>query len=84
MQFLQRSEVCGNILANGGVGTPAGFDGADSGRGEGAVAGKEFGVFAGEDVVCYGAEGVRGAEGVAQGQHEGGLAGADGSGRGAG
>lgn len=42
---------------------------------------EELGVFACEDVVGYGAETVCGAEGVAEREHEGGFAGADGSGR---
>lgn len=45
------------------------FDRTDSVGGESAVAGEEFGVFAGEDVVGYGAEGVAAAEVTGEGEH---------------
>ena len=41
--------------------------------------GEEFGVFARKDVVGYGGDGVGGAERLAEGEHERGFAGADGS-----
>lgn len=42
----QSAEVRRDVFADRGVGAPACFDGADARRGEGVVAGEEFGVFA--------------------------------------
>lgn len=58
----------------------ASLDGADARGGEGLLGGQEFGVFAGEDVVGDSREVVFLAQGEAEGEHEGGLAGADGAG----
>ena len=55
------------------------LDGADAGGGGGFLGGQELGVFAREDVVGYGGEVVFLAQGEAEGQHEGGFAGADGA-----
>lgn len=51
VQGLQGQEVGADVFADGGVRAAAGFDGADAGRGEGFVAGEEFGVFS---VLCWG------------------------------
>lgn len=79
MQVLQRRQVGGDVLSYGGVRTPAGLDGADAGRGESPVPRQELGVFAREDVVCDGGDGVFLAEGEAELKHEGGFARADGA-----
>ncbi len=84
MERLQGVQVRADVLADGGVGAAAGFDGLDPRGREGGVSGEEFGVLAGEDVVGYGGDAVGGAEGEAEGEHEGGFAGADGSGGGGG
>ena len=49
----------------------------DAGRWESGVLGEELGVFAREDVVCYCCYAVFGAEGEAEGEHEGCFAGTD-------
>jgi len=61
------------------VGAAASFDGADALRGKRAVAGEEFGVFAGEDVIGDSGDGVGVSEGEAECEHEGGFAGAYGA-----
>ena len=67
MEVFERGEVGGDVLAHGGVGAAAGFDGADALRGERAVPREELGVFAGEDVVGDGGDGVAVTEGEAEG-----------------
>lgn len=79
MQILERRQIRTNVLAHRGVRTAARLDGADAVRGQGLVLGEELGVLAREDVVGDGGDVVLGAQGVAQGQHEGGLAAADGA-----
>lgn len=58
MEGLQGEEIGADVLADGGVRAAAGFDGADAAGGQGLVAGEEFGVFAGEDVVSDGCDAV--------------------------
>lgn len=72
-------EIGGDVLAHGGVGAPARFDGDDAVGGERGVADQEFGVLPREDVVGYGGEGVAVPEGGQEGEEEGGFAGADGA-----
>lgn len=54
VQVLEGREVRGDVLAHGGVRTPARLDGADPRRREGLVPRQELGVLAREDVVCHG------------------------------
>ena len=56
LQFLQGQQVGGNILANGGVGATAGFDGAYAIGLQGLVADEEFTVFLGENVIGDGGD----------------------------
>lgn len=79
VQVLERGQVGAYVLAHGGVGTAARLDGADARGGEGLVLGEELGVLAGKNVVGDGGDVVGGAQGVAQGQHQGRLAAADGT-----
>lgn len=82
VQVLEGGEVGGDVLAHGGVGAASGLDGADARGGEGAVARQELSVLAREDVVRHGRDRVLRAQGKTQREHQGGLAGADGSVRG--
>ena len=80
VQLGQGEQVRGDVFAHGGVGAAARLDGDDAVGGQGLVLGEELAVLAGEDVVCDGGDGEARAEGLAEGEHEGRLAGADGSG----
>jgi hypothetical protein len=70
-------EVDRGILANRGVRATAGLDAEDSLLRQRRVLDEELRVFGGVDVVGHHAEAVLVAQGEAQGQGEGGLAGAD-------
>ena len=61
------------------MGAAACFDGYDSLGRESVVAGQELGVFAREDIVRYGGDGVAVTEGFGELEHEGRLARADGT-----
>ena len=74
VQRLEGVQVCADVLADGGVGAPPRLDGADAGGWQGGVAVQELGVFAGEDVVGHGREGVGFAQVEEEGEQEGGLA----------
>ncbi|KAK0776223.1 hypothetical protein LTR91_023256 [Friedmanniomyces endolithicus] len=77
VQIRERREVGGDVLAHRGVRTAACLDGPDALGGEGVVARQELAVLAGEDVVGDGGYAVVVAEGEAEGEHQGGFAGAD-------
>lgn len=79
VEVFEGEQVGGDILADGGVGAAAGFDGGDAIGFEGVMADQELGVLTGEDVVGDGAEVQLIAEGEAQLEHESGLAAADGT-----
>lgn len=79
VEIFEGEEVGGDILADGGVGAAAGFDGGDAIGFKRVMADQELGVLAGEDVVGDGAEVQLIAEGEAQLEHECGLAAADGA-----
>ncbi len=79
VQFLQREQVRRNVLADGGMGTSAGFHGADSRGVQGLVADEEFTVLAGEDVVGDGGDVPVFAKTPAELEHQRGLAAADGA-----
>ncbi|KAK1004940.1 hypothetical protein LTR54_007261 [Friedmanniomyces endolithicus] len=77
VQIRERREVGRDVLAHRGVRTASCFDRPDALGGEGVVAGQEFAVLAGEDVVGDGGYAVVVAESEAEGEHQGGFAGAD-------
>ncbi len=54
VEFFESEQVRGNIFANGGVRTTAGFDSADSFGRKCVVTNQEFAVLFGEDVVGHG------------------------------
>ena len=72
-------QVRADVFAHGGVGAAAGLDGPDARGREGGVPGEELGVLAREDVVGDGGDAVGVAQGEAEGEHQGGFAGADGA-----
>jgi len=74
MEFFQGKEICGDIFADGSVGTPAGFHGADTFRRECLVTNKKFTVFPGEDVVGDGSNVHSVPQFPAERQHERGFA----------
>ena len=77
VEIFEGEKVGRNVLANGGVRAPAGFDRANSLGGECVVADEEFAVFLCEDVVGDGGDAVLIAEMFAELEHEGGFAAAD-------
>jgi hypothetical protein len=77
MEIFEREEVGGDVLADGGMGAAAGFDGADAGGVEGPVVDQEFAVFAGEDVVGDGGQCEAIAQVAAELEHERGFPAAD-------
>lgn len=79
VEFFEGDEVGGDVLANGGVGAAAGFNGADAFGGEGLVADEEFAVFFGEYVVGDGGDIPLVAHFAAELKHERGFAAADGA-----
>ena len=80
LQLLQCLQIGTDVLSNCGVRTPASFDGSDAVVGESVVALEEFGVFAGEDIVCDCCYVVGWVEGSAELEEECGFSGTDGSG----
>ena len=70
MQAFQGLEVLRYIFSDGSVRAAAGFDRFDTVSGESGVAGEELGVFACEDVVRDGGDGVLRAQGFAEFEHE--------------
>ena len=79
LEALEGREVDGDVFADGGMWAAARFDCDNSLGREGVVSGKELGVFAREDVVRHGGDGVAVAEGFGEFEHEGCFAGADGA-----
>ena len=69
-------QVRADVFAHGGVRAAARLYGLDARGRQGGVPGQELGVLAREDVVCNGGDAVRVAQGEAEGEHQGSLAGA--------
>lgn len=79
VQGLQRVQVRADVFAHGGVRAAARFDGLDPCGRQGGAPRQELGVFPREDVVGHGGDAVAVAQGQAEGEHQCGFAGADGS-----
>jgi len=79
VEIFEGEEVGGDVLADGCMGTTAGFDGGNAFVGKGVVADEKLAVFLGEDVIGHGAEAQAIAQGEAELEHEGGFAAANGS-----
>lgn len=67
VEILERGEVRRNVLSHGGVRAAAGLYGAETRGRQRGVAQEELAVFAREDVVGHGGDGVFVAEGEAEG-----------------
>jgi hypothetical protein len=82
MGFFQRGDgghVHAGVVANGGVGAAASLDADDAIGGKGVVADKEFGVFAGVDVIGYDGHGNGVAKPLTEAEDKHGFAGAHGA-----
>jgi hypothetical protein len=71
MEFLEREQVCRNVLANGGVRATAGFHGPNAFGFEGFMFREKFAIFLRENVVGNGSDVPRFAEAFAELKHQG-------------
>jgi hypothetical protein len=77
MEFFEREQVRGDVLANGGVRATPGFDSANSFGGQGVVADEEFAIFPRKNVVRDGSDAQFIAEMAAEFEHQRGFTAAD-------